>query len=226
MKKSPPFWAFFYFCFICLCMQSCKGQNAEKANSLQTKNQPNKIVGGMCDGCDIMYEGMPGFINETDTSAGWNETGQKLIVTGTVFKLDGKTPAPGIILYYWQTDNTGRYTQTPGMSGKARLHGHLRGWVKTDTEGQYRIYTIHPAAYPGERIPQHIHFLVKEPGIKNEYYIDDLYFDDDPFLTKEERKKLPQRGGNGIVKIEKNGTTELARFNITLGLNIPDYSSK
>ena len=226
MKKLRPVWAFFSVCFICLCMQSCKGQNAEKANTVQPKNQPDKIVGGICDGCAIMYEGMPYLINETDTSDGWNEAGQKLIVTGTVFKSDGKTLAPGIILYYWQTDNTGRYTPKSGMTEKASRHGHLRGWVKTDNQGKYSIYTIRPAAYPGERIPQHIHFLVKEPNIKNEYYIDDLYFDDDPFLIEAERKKLPQRGGNGIVKVEKNDSTELARFNITLGLNIPGYPAK
>jgi protocatechuate 3,4-dioxygenase beta subunit len=226
MKKSRPIYAIFSFYFICLCWQSCKGQNIEKTKIPLTKNQPNTIIGGRCDGCEIMYEGMPGLINDTDTSDGWNEAGQKLIVTGTVFKLDGKSPAPGIILYYWQTDHTGHYSLKPGMPEKASRHGHLRGWVKTNDKGQYSIYTIHPAAYPGERIPQHIHFLVKEPTLKNEYYIDDLYFDDDPFLTGEERKKLPQRGGNGIVKVEKNGTAELARFNITLGLNIPGYPAK
>jgi protocatechuate 3,4-dioxygenase, beta subunit len=226
MKKYPLLWAFFPLCIICVFMQSCMGQNSEKSNSVQPKNQQGKTVGGMCDGCGIMYEGMPDLINETDTSDGWNEAGQKLIVTGTVFQLDGKTPAPDIILYYWQTDNSGRYTLKQGMNEKASRHGHLRGWVKTDNQGKYRIYTIRPAAYPGERIPQHIHFIVKEPNIKNEYYIDDLYFDDDPFLIEAERKKLPQRGGNGIVKVEKNGTTELAKFNITLGMNIPDYPKK
>ena len=226
MKKFPLFWVFCSLCLICFCMQSCKGQNEAKSNTVQPKYQPGKIVGGMCDGCEIMYEGMPDLLNDTDTSDGWNEAGQKLIVAGTVFQLDGKTPAPGIILYYWQTDNTGRYTPKPGMTEKASRHGHVRGWVKTDKQGKYRIYTIRPAAYPGERIPQHIHFLVKEPHIKNEYYIDDLYFDDDPFLIEAERKKLPQRGGNGIVKVEKNGITELARFNITLGLNIPGYPAK
>lgn len=226
MKKIPLIWTFCFLYFSCLSIQSCKGQNPEKANTTQPENQFSKIVGGMCDGCEIMYEGMPGFINETDTSDGWNEAGQKLIVSGTVFQLDGKTPAPGIILYYWQTDNSGRYSPKPGMTEKARRHGHLRGWVKTDNQGKYSIYTIRPAAYPGERIPQHIHFLVKEPTIKNEYYIDDLYFDDDPFLIEAERKKLPQRGGNGIVKTLRNGNIQSAHFNITLGLNIPDYPIK
>ena len=58
---------------------SCNGQTK---NNNQTTNQPtiqkNKIVGGGCDGCEIMFVGMPTHINATDTSAGWNAQGQKL----------------------------------------------------------------------------------------------------------------------------------------------------
>ena len=41
-----------------------------------------------------MLVGMPADITPTDTSAGWTERGQKLLVTGVVYGRDGRTPAP------------------------------------------------------------------------------------------------------------------------------------
>jgi len=63
---------------------------------------------------------------------------------------------------------------------------------------------------------------VKEPD-KNEYYIEDYVFEDDPLLNDEERKRLKSRGGSGIVlpKMEK-GILQVQR-DIILGKNIPDY---
>jgi len=52
-----------------------------------------------------MYIGIPASIPSVDTSVAWNEKGQKLLVHGTVYKLDGKTPALNVILYYWHTDS-------------------------------------------------------------------------------------------------------------------------
>ena len=97
------------------------------------QSQSTGLVGGGCDGCELMFAGMPKNISSTDTSAGWWEEGQKLLVEGIVFQLDGETPASDIILYYWQTDNNGNYSPTPDMDQKARRHGHIRGWVKTDS---------------------------------------------------------------------------------------------
>ena len=63
---------------------------------------------------------------------------------------------------------------------------------------------------------------IKEPG-KNEYYIDSIVFDDDPLLTRDERSKLENRCGSGIVSPKlKDGILTINR-NIILGLNIPNY---
>jgi protocatechuate 3,4-dioxygenase, beta subunit len=170
-----------------------------------------------------MYEGMPVIIAAADTSAGWAEPGQKLLVTGTVFKIDGKTPAAAVIIYYWQTDNNGYYSQKDGMNTAAKRHGHIRGWVKTDSAGKYAIYTIRPAPYPKETMPAHIHIAIKEPGIGNEYYIDEFVFDDDRLLTNAKRKTLENRGGSGILKLQTSGNLQIAEHYIILGLNIPNY---
>lgn len=200
---------------------ACNGQNPT-AQPTAKENEETISVGGGCDGCEIMYIGMPQNIKPVDTSAGWHEKGQKLLLAGTVYKLDAKTPAPNVIIYYWQTDNDGYYSPRDGMDEKAKRHGHIRGWVKTDDNGKYAIYTIRPVAYPNTDNPAHIHTSIKEPG-KSEYYIDEFVFDDDPLLTANRRKHFEKRGGSGILKVKTNGKLQVVEHPIFLGRNIPDY---
>jgi protocatechuate 3,4-dioxygenase beta subunit len=198
---------------------SCQGQN-------KTSNI-SQLVGGGCDGCEIMYIDMPKILPSIDTSSGWHEGGQKLLLTGTVYQIDGRTPASNVILYYWQTDSQGSYTPKDNQSPKSKVHGHIRGWVKTDTKGQYAIYTNRPGVYPDKNEPAHIHFSIKEPDVKNEYYPDDVIFDDDPLvLPYIKRNTLKNRGGSGIVRILLNGKLQVAEHDIILGLNIPHYPKK
>ena len=180
-------------------------------------------VGGGCDGCELMFVGMPDSISSVDTSSGFGGPGQQLLIEGTVYHLDGKTPAPGVILYYWQTDHTGLYSAKEGGDQRVRRHGDLRGWIKTGKNGQYKIYTVRPAPYPNTDNPAHVHISLKEPAIPNEYYIDDILFDDDPLVTKTVREGLEKRGGNGILKVSVDGQLQVVKRNIVLGLNIPNY---
>jgi protocatechuate 3,4-dioxygenase, beta subunit len=210
------------FVFLLSSLTSCNEQT-KSSTPVQKNTDPKKIVGGGCDGCEIMFVGMPTTISSIDTSAGWTEKGQQLLVTGKVFKIDGKTPAPNVIIYYWQTDNNGYYSPAKEMDEKAKRHGHIRGWVKTDENGSYSIYTIKPAPYPNDNIPAHIHTSIKEPNIDNEYYIDEFIFDDDKLLTGEKRKALENRGGSGFLRVLIAGNLQIAEHNIILGLNIPNY---
>ena len=70
--------------------------------------------------------------------------------------------------------------------------------------------------------PDHIHITVKEPD-KNEYYIDEIVFDDDPLLTKDKRERLVNRAGSGIVKPKLKNEILMVHRDIILGLNIPNY---
>lgn len=211
---------------ICIILQlaSCNSNNKSKAvEGTTTVTAQTGKVGGPCDTCELMYVDMPATINAVDTSIAWNGKGQKLVITGTVFKPDKKTPAPNIIIYYWQTNEQGVYANHPNLNPKAKRHGYIRGWLKTDSEGKYTIYTIKPASYPNTQLPAHIHLLIKEPHIGNEYYIDDIEFEDDPLLTKEVRKQRPNRAGNGIVSVHtKDGIMSVTR-DIILGLNLENY---
>lgn len=184
--------------------------------------QTERPVGDGCEDCELIFAGMPSTLSWQTTIAGPDEPGEQLIISGTIYKKDGKTPAPGVILYVYHTDNKGLYSPAPKQT-TARKHGHLRGWVKTDQNGRYEFKTIRPASYPDSRNPQHIHPIIKEPGM-NEYWIDEYLFDDDPVLTGKERSNQHKRGGSGILTLKKNEKgVWIGKRDIILGLNIPNY---
>ena len=207
-------------------LTGCNGQNQ---GTSQNSYDKTKRVGGECEAgyCELMYKGMPAEIDAVDTSAGWYEKGQRLLVTGTVFQIDGKTPVPGVIVYYHHTDNDGYYSPRNDKPENQTRHGHIRGWVKTGKDGKYAIYTIRPAPYPGREFPAHIHWLIKEPGIGNEYWVEDLVFDDDKLL-KTFLKDHPSgsRGGGGVAQISLKDGLQVAGHDFVLGLNIPNYPQK
>ncbi len=211
----------FFVSILLLCIASCSGQN--KTNIPEKKSNKNTIVGGPFENGEFMYYGMPETISAVDTSAAWHLDGQKLMIQGRMFREDGKTPAPNVILYYYQTDTAGYYSDQESLDPRAKRHGHIRGWVKSDDQGNYTIYTIRPAPYPNLKEPAHIHISVKEPNIEKEYYLDALVFDDDRLLTTDKRKALTNRGGSGILRTMKRNGLQVAEHNIILGLNIPNY---
>ena len=181
------------------------------------------IVGGGCDGCKGIYDNMPPQLDWQTTIASATEPGERMEISGVIYQVDGKTPAPNVILYVYHTDAKGIYSPAPGASGGARIHGHLRGWVKTNQRGEYKFTSIRPAHYPNARGPAHIHAIVKEPD-KNEYWIDEYLFDDDPALTREPPPRIENRGGSGIIHLARNSDgTWVGRRDIVLGLNVPNY---
>jgi len=216
---------FGFFVFLFSSLTGCNGQT--KTNqSTQIPNSKKEIVGGGCEGCELMYVGMPEKILPEHTSIGWTEGKQKLILTGRVYQLDGKTPAQNVIIYYWHTDTKGLYSLNSETPKEVKEHGKLRGWVMSDENGNYSIKTSRPAAYPSQDIAQHIHLSIKEPEIKNEYYAD-LYFDDDALYLKHKKKygRL-DRAGTEILRIVLDDKIQIAEHNIILGLNIPNYPAK
>jgi len=185
------------------------------------QSKKDKEVGGGCDRCDEMYEGMPHRLSWQATIAAPDEPGERMIIRGTIFKKDGKTPAPNVILYVYHTDNKGLYSRSPNQNQGSR-HGHLRGWMKTDGQGRYEFKTIRPVSYPNRKAPQHIHPLIKEEGLTR-YWIDEYLFEDDPLLTHEEKGKQEKRGGTGVIKLAKENGVWIGKRDIVLGMNIPDY---
>ncbi|HEY9402614.1 MAG TPA: hypothetical protein VIQ24_07960 [Pyrinomonadaceae bacterium] len=203
------------------CARPARTQPAPKVTS-QTDTAGR--IGGYCEVCEGMYDGMPSQLNWETRIADASEPGEPFEASGRIYQPDGRTPAPGVILYAYHTDARGIYPPVPGATGHGRRHGRLRAWIKTNAEGEYKFHTIKPASYPNSAIPSHIHLIVKEAG-KNEYYIDDFEFEDDRFLTPQERARRRKAGGSGIVRLTRSaGGVWLARRDIILGLNVENYS--
>ncbi|MDD1442058.1 hypothetical protein MEO93_17180 [Dolichospermum sp. ST_sed3] len=180
-------------------------------------------VGGSCEGCEAVFEYGSKKLAAMDTLPDFNEVGPKLEISGTIYQKDGKTPAKDVILYIYHTDQNGVYPQKGNETGWAKRHGYLRGWIKTNADGKYKFYTLRPASYPNSRAPQHIHPVIKEPN-RNEYYIDEYLFTDDPFLDEKEKANQQKRGGSGIIALtKKQDGTWVAKRDIILGFNIPNY---
>lgn len=114
------------------------------------------------------------------TIAGGEEKGEPLVLSGTVVGRDGR-PARDVVLYVWHTNAAGIYPKRGGERGNAQRHGYLRGWVKSGTDGRYRITTIRPGAYPGRTEAAHIHMTLRTPdGVES--YFDTIHFAGDPLL--------------------------------------------
>src|SRR5947207_12895384 len=65
------------------------------------------------------------------------EPGTPLVISGRIVGPDGKTPLAGVVVYAYHTDVEGNYQRT-GQSGEAgESHPRLRGWAKTDEQGQF-----------------------------------------------------------------------------------------
>lgn len=190
--------------------------------TLSCKPQTTKNVGGPCEGCEAIFEYGSNVLTSVDTLPEYQQNEPKLKITGTVFKKDGKTPAENVILYIYHTNRQGIYETNGDETGWAKRHGLIRGWVKTGKDGGYTFYTFRPASYPDRSEPEHIHITVKEPD-KNEYYLDNYFFDDDPLLTTEKRNRLENRGGSGVVAPKEGGGILTIERHINLGKNIPDY---
>ncbi len=206
--------------FTALSIISCKNTTSSAQQNSESVSYDN--VGGGCDGCELMYDDMPEEIYWVTMIASQDEPGERMTISGKIFQPDGKTPAEGIILYVYHTDATGNYSQTADQPNSMH-HGHLRGWMKTKANGEYKFSSIKPASYPSSTAPAHIHPLIKEPD-KNEYWIDEYVFDDDPFLTEEHLKNNKNRGGSGMIHLTKNENgVWIGKRDIILGKNVPNY---
>ena len=182
-----------------------------------------RLVGGPCEGCEAVFEYGNRILSSVDTLIDFNDKGPKIKITGTVYKPDGKTPAEGIIIYIYHTNQEGIYPTTGEENGWAKRHGFIRGWIKTDKNGKYTFYTLRPGIYPDRNSPAHIHITILEPDGKY-YWLGSYHFDDDPLLTDKEKSPVSPRGGSpGLLSLKKEDNILSGKRDIVLGKNIPGY---
>jgi protocatechuate 3,4-dioxygenase beta subunit len=106
--------------------------------------------------------------------------GQRLVVSGTVYRADCATPLAGASIEVWQTNAEGEYG--PGQGSGDERCCYLAAALRTDERGRYRLHTVKPGHYKGEPQPPpaHIHFEVRHPDADG--LLTELLFEGDPQL--------------------------------------------
>ena len=117
------------------------------------------------------------------------EPGTPMAIHGRILLPDGKSPAPNVIVFAYQTDADGIYSG-PGKPG---WPWRLQGWAVTGADGRFELRTIRPAPYPGRSIPAHVHLSLQTQGYGRQW-TEELRFVDDKFVTADERKKSDALG--------------------------------
>lgn len=151
-----------------------------------------------------------GQLSASDSIPDFETKKQKLKITGTIYKSDGVTPAEGVILYIEQADEDGDFDL---RQNNDKRYAHHRGWIKTDANGQYTIYTFIPGNDRRYNQLSQLFPAIKEPSKPN-YNLESFLFDSDPMLTKLCRKKIAKKGDStrilkpilkdGLLVVEKN----------------------
>jgi len=125
--------------------------------------------------------------------------GQKLIISGQVLNQHCE-PIPEAIVDVWQTDSNGNYNFEDFT---------LRGKIKADEYGVYKLETIFPGKYSeaGVMRPAHIHLKVSAPGLLS--HTTQLYFEGDEHFDFFVKPSL-------ILKLDEKDGIKYSEFNFVI----------
>ena len=142
-----------------------------------------------------------------------DEPGEPLRVRGVVYRPDGTTPAPGVIVYVYQTDITGLYSKKRGDPPR------LQAWMRTDEKGRYEFLTIRPGPYPNRTEPAHIHTQIWGDAAPTHSNVT-LLFADDPLLRPKDRAESDALGRFGFIQAPVKGADGV--WQVTLDMRIQE----
>jgi protocatechuate 3,4-dioxygenase beta subunit len=159
-------------------------------NQIEGKSAQNKLLSVQsgeppsCD-CCVFDEVKDQQLSHITQIAPDTVAGERIKITGVVYRADGKTPAGNVKMYFYHTNNQGKYAKlgTEDKTSHAWWHGYCRGWLQTNGQGEYEINTIKPKAYPNGNEPAHIHPSVLNAD-KTCTHLVDIVFKGDVFLTE------------------------------------------
>jgi protocatechuate 3,4-dioxygenase beta subunit len=118
------------------------------------------------------------------TAGGSRATGQLISISGRITDEDG-APIEGAVIELWQANSAGKYIHEmdrheapvdPNFTGEGRM--------VTDADGQYKLLSIKPGAYPVLESgwwwrPPHIHFSILGPSWMNRF-VTQIFFPGEP----------------------------------------------
>jgi protocatechuate 3,4-dioxygenase beta subunit len=105
--------------------------------------------------CAELRPGQTGFIQLVNN----NEPGEPLVVYGKIVDSKTKQPIRNVSIFLYQTDNNGIYSSS-GRDEDARI----KGTVYTNDSGCFKIKTILPGDYPGQKNSRHLHYVINATG--------------------------------------------------------------
>ena len=166
-----------------------------------------------------IYDRADNQLRNTDTIPDYRSKTNKLKLTGIIYQSDGVTPAKDVILYVSQPDENGDFQMKRDEHRKRYVHH--QGWIKTDADGRYTLYTFMPGKYLYAKELKKIHRVIKEPG-KPEYEINSFFFNDDP-LIPELTLACRAQAVPSMLRLEKEGDMLVATKDIKLNKSIKDF---
>jgi protocatechuate 3,4-dioxygenase beta subunit len=189
---------------------ACKGNappesGAKDAHARAAPDGP----AGVCAATEANIEGpyyRAGAPERSELAAGL--PGVPLEIEGRVTTIDCKTTLADVELDVWQANHSGHYDNDGSMPPGSVL---LRGRLKTDGEGRYRVKTIVPGRYlngPQYR-PAHVHVKLRARGHAS--LTTQLYFPDDPFNDVD-----PFIHRSLVMDVKRNDRVLLARYDFVL----------
>lgn len=163
--------------------------------------------------------------------------GEKIVVAGKVLDDNGK-PIPNTLVEIWQANSAGKYIHKEDRHDAPLDPNFLGGGrTLTDSEGNYKFYTIKPGAYPWGNHenawrPAHIHFSLFGSNICSRL-ITQMYFPNDPLLQYDPiYESIPEHGRKLLVSdfdldITESGICLGYKFDIVLrGKNETPFENK
>ena len=147
-----------------------------------------------------------GFVQLADK----DESGEKLIIYGRVIDAISGQTIKNANLFFYQAGNDGNYNSSfIGMPSFARI----RGKVKTNADGCFKIKTIVPGNYPGQIDGKHIHVIAKAKGY--EKWMFEFLFEG--WISENLRKEIQQNNDAIILELgEKDSGSWVVQTKIKL----------
>ena len=129
-------------------------------------------------------------------------------ISGTPFRLTGRVrnvdaqPVPGAVIDIWHADDRGEY-DNQGWK--------LRGRARCDAQGAFEIRTTQPKFYNAGSTTRSAHFHIKVSGAGAQLLTTALYFEDDPYITRDRMVQTPL-----VLAVRKSRGGRAASFDFVL----------
>ncbi len=146
--------------------------------------------------------------------------GTPVVISGHVYGgADGNTPVANAKIELWQADDGGNYH--PNGNGTLQAVGQsnisLRGYIVTNSAGEYTFSTIYPGYYEGRA--RHIHFKASADGFAS--VTSQLIFypkagDGVTYSTDSIAQSLPSCN---LIKVDESVSPETGHYDIRLQNN-------